>query len=114
MAAEMDEEAAHCTQAVMPQVVPVRRVEDLRAVDFIPMLVRRSFRGVLLGGGSPCQGNSALNRRRKGLADTRSQQPLELQRLVSEFELGRPLHASAFPSGGLAASWQGCDAHIHS
>ena len=86
VAAEMDEEAAHCAQAVMPQVVPVRRVEDLRAVDFIPMLVRRSFRGALLGGGSPCQGNSALNRRRKGLADTRSQQPLELQRLVSEFE----------------------------
>ena len=86
VAAEMDDDAAHCTQAVMPHVVPVSRVEDLRAVDFIPMLVRRAFRGVLLGGGSPCQGNSALNRRRRGLDDTRSQQPLELQRLVSEFE----------------------------
>ena len=61
-------------------------MEDLKAEDFVPMLVRRAFWGVLLGGGSPCQGNSALNRRRRGLDDMRSQQPLELQRLVYEFE----------------------------
>ena len=84
--AEMDEDATHCTTTVMPHVVSVPKVEELRAVDFVPMLRRRHFRGVLMGGGSPCQGNSALNRRRKGLHDARSLQPRELQRLVAEFE----------------------------
>ena len=36
-------------------------------MDFVPMLRRRHFRSVLMGGGSPCEGNSALNRHRKGL-----------------------------------------------
>ena len=55
VAAEMDEEAAHCPQSVMPQVVPVRRVEDLRAEDFVPMLVRRSFRGSSWVGAPPAK-----------------------------------------------------------
>ena len=41
-------------------------------------------RGIILGGGSPCQGNSSLNRGRKGLADPRSQQPEHLQRIRDE------------------------------
>lgn len=80
VAAEMDAEAAHCIQSAMPNVVTVSRA------DFVPMLVHRNFWGVLHGWGLPCQGNSALNRRRRGLGDERSQQPLELQRPVGEFE----------------------------
>lgn len=55
VAAEMDGDAAHCTQSVMPQVVTVRRVEDLRAEDFVPMLVRRSFRGSSWVGAPPAK-----------------------------------------------------------
>ena len=47
--AEMDEEATHCTTTVMLHVVSVPKVEELRAVDFVPMLRRRHFRGVLMG-----------------------------------------------------------------
>ena len=49
-------------------------------------LERRSVEGVIIGGGSPCQGNSSLNRHRKGLGDTRSHQPSELIRNVREIE----------------------------
>eukprot|EP00435_Cladocopium_sp_Y103_P065673 s583_g27.t1 len=50
-----------------------------------PLLRRRNIRGVIMGGGSPCQGNTSLNLGRKGLQDPRSQQPLHLQRLRDEF-----------------------------
>ena len=70
----------------MPHVVRVSQVESVKAVDFVPMLRRRKPRGVLLGGGSPCQGNSSLNLGRTGLEDPRSQQPLELRRLFQEFD----------------------------
>ena len=86
LAAECDDTAHHCSQAVMPHVVRVSQVESVKAVDFVPMLRRRKPRGVLLGGGSPCQGNSSLNLGRTGLEDPRSQQPLELRRLFQEFD----------------------------
>ena len=53
---------------------------------FRPFLQRRQVRGIILGGGSPCQGNSILNTGRKGLADTRSQQPQELVRIRQELQ----------------------------
>jgi len=70
----------------MPNLVHVPQVEQLTAAQFVPLLRRRAFRGVIMGGGSPCQGNSSLNLGRQGLADPRSQQPLELQRLRREFD----------------------------
>lgn len=69
----------------MPNLVHVPRIEDLHAKDFLLFLQRRNIRGILMGGGSPCQGNSSLNLRRKSLEDPRSQQPLELKRLRAEF-----------------------------
>ena len=48
------------------------------------LLRRRKFTAIVIGGGSPCQGNSSLNLHRKGLQDPRSQQPYHLQRLVRE------------------------------
>eukprot|EP00435_Cladocopium_sp_Y103_P071551 s117_g37.t2 len=86
VAAEIDQQAAAVASANMPNVVHVQRVEDLHAADFAPFLKRRTVRGILLGGGSPCQGNSSLNLQRRGLADPRSCQPQELQRLKAEFE----------------------------
>ena len=69
----------------MPNLVHVPPIEDLHAKDFLLFLQRRNIRGILMGGGSPCQGNSSLNLRRKSLEDPRSQQPLELKRLRAEF-----------------------------
>lgn len=49
MAAECDDTAHRCSQAVMPHVhmVRVSQVESVKAVDFAPMLKRRKPRGVI-------------------------------------------------------------------
>ena len=86
VAAESDPVAAKVAGCNMPGLVHTDYVENLRAADFAPFLRRRQVRGVSMGGGSPCQGNSALNTGRKGLQDSRSCQPRELQRLRQEFE----------------------------
>eukprot|EP00435_Cladocopium_sp_Y103_P000858 s5581_g1.t1 len=86
IAAECDAIAAEVSHKNMPHLVHVPHVEDLTAAQFVPLLQRRQFRGVIMGGGSPCQGNTSLNLQRKGLRDPRSRQPLQLQRLQSEFE----------------------------
>ena len=85
VAAECDQVARDVACKNLPHLLHVPYVEELRAADFVPFLRRRNVRGVLMGGGSPCQGNSALNVGRRGLADPRSCQPLELQRLRDEF-----------------------------
>ena len=81
LAAECDDMAARVSAGNMPSLVHVQRVEDIDASDFVPLLRRRRFRGIILGGGSPCQGNSSLNRSRRGLEDERSCQPELLARL---------------------------------
>ena len=85
VAAECEVDARSVAHNNMPNIVHVDRVEALTAQAFRPFLQRRSVRGVLMGGGSPCQGNSSLNMSRKGLEDPRSRQPLELRRLRDEF-----------------------------
>ena len=58
-AAETDATARQCAQAVFPHLVHYESVEQVKAVDFRGLLTRRKVRAVILGGGSPCQGNSA-------------------------------------------------------
>ena len=84
LSAESDPEAVQCAAQAMPNIVHVDTVEQVQADMFRGLLQRRQPRGILVGGGSPCQGNSSLNRHRRGLDDPRSQQPLELQRIVQE------------------------------
>lgn len=86
LAAESDPDARQACQQCLPHVVHVSDVADVRASDFVEFLKRRRPRGVLVGGGSPCQGNSILNKDRKGICDPRSQQPLELIRIRDEFK----------------------------
>lgn len=68
-AAECDGDARCVAHNNMPNIVHVDRVEALTAQACQPFLQRRNVRGVLMGGGSPCQGNSSLNMSRKGLED---------------------------------------------
>lgn len=84
VAAELDEEAAQVATSNMPSILHVPSVECLTGRMFQPFLRRRPCRGIILGGGSPCQGNSLLNKDRLGLDDPRSCQPQELQRLRDE------------------------------
>ena len=75
-----------CAQAVLPHLVHYEAVEQVKAADFRGLLTRRKPRAVIMGGGSPCQGNSALNSARQGLSDPRSLQPWHLHRLRKEFK----------------------------
>ena len=84
--AEPDSDAVAVTQSNMPNIVHVARVEDLSAGMFRSFLQRRSCRGIILGGGSPCQGNSSLNAGRQGLDDPRSLQAFHVARLKQEFK----------------------------
>lgn len=86
LAAESDPAARQACHHCLPHVVHVPDVADVRASDFVAFLKRRKPRGVLIGGGSPCQGNSVLNKAREGLGDPRSQQPSELIRIRDEFQ----------------------------
>ena len=81
IAAEMDPIAAELCASNMPNVIHVPRVESITAEALRPFLRRRQVRGILMGGGSPCQGNSSLNLGRQGLQDERSQQPLIMVQL---------------------------------
>ena len=81
IAAEMDPIAANLCASNMPNVIHVPRVEAITAAALRPFLRRRRIRGILMGGGSPCQGNSSLNLGRRGIDDARSQQPLVMVQL---------------------------------
>ena len=84
VSAEQDATILPSVQQHFPHVVHTETVESLKGEDFLPVLRRREFSAILLGGGSPCQGNSSLNLGRRGWQDTRSQQPLHLARLQKE------------------------------
>ncbi|CAE6920920.1 aspC [Symbiodinium sp. CCMP2592] len=81
---EQDHLAAERTARSFPNVISLQFVEDFRGSMIRGFLKRRSVEGVIVGGGSPCQGNSSLNRHRRGLGDSRSCQPEELARIYNE------------------------------
>ena len=65
-------------------LIHVDSVEQLTGAQFAPVLAKRKFSAIIIGGGSPCQANSSLNLQRRSLGDARSWQPKELARLRSE------------------------------
>ena len=83
---EQDPEAAERAAHSFPNLVTMQYVEDFRGYMLRDILRRRTVEGVIVGGGSPCQGNFSLNRHRRGLRDVRSHQPSELARIVQEIQ----------------------------
>ena len=86
LSAECDEEAVQVAKANFPNAVHIHAVEAIDESTLQPFFQRRDVRGVLIGGGSPCQGNSELNSGRQGLLDDRSWQPTEIRRLKALVE----------------------------
>ena len=84
LSAEQNPEAVAVCKAKFPNVIHVNDVRLVNSRMFHEVLKRRNIRGMLVGGGSPCQGNSSLNRGRQSLQDPRSQMPVELRRLLRE------------------------------
>ncbi|CAJ1330278.1 unnamed protein product, partial [Effrenium voratum] len=84
VAAECDWLSSQVVEKNLPHVVRVPDVEDICGADFQPFLQRRQVRGIIISGGSPRQGSSALNLRQK--LDMRGQQPAQLVRIRAELE----------------------------
>ena len=84
VAAESNKDARDVAASNFPGLVHVEWVEEVTAADASALLKRRSVTAIIVGGGSPCQANSILNRKRKGLDDPRSCQPTELRRIFDE------------------------------
>ena len=84
VAIEQDPAAVERTSQSFPNVISMQFVEDFRGEVLTDFLRRRTVKGVIIGGGSPCQGNSALNPHRRGLDDVRSHQPSQLVRIAEE------------------------------
>ena len=89
--AEFESEARAVAEHNFPHAIHVDYVEDVCSHMVKAVIGRREFAGIIVGGGSPCQGNSSLNKRRQNWNDSRSQMPIELKRIVTELE-------SSFPS----------------
>jgi hypothetical protein len=87
LSAEQDPEARAAVQRVMPNVVHLEKVEQIFGPDLLPSMLRRKSRAVVVGGGSPCQGNSSLNSSTKGLDDARSNQPEQVRRIWNEIQM---------------------------
>ena len=73
LAAESNPDVVKMADATIDQMVHVPTVECVNAEMFRGLIKKRSIQAILVGGGSPCQGNTSLNKGRKGLADPRSQ-----------------------------------------
>ena len=90
VSAELDADLRQAKQAAFANLVVVSDVAELSPEMLAKVMGRRTFAAILVGGGSPCQGNSSLNLGRKGLGDERSWQPLHLQRLVEGIREAHP------------------------
>ena len=91
LSAEMDPDLQEAKRKYFPNLVVVSQVEDICVGMLKKFMARRVVSAILVGGGSPCQGNSFLNTNRKGLGDVRSWQPLYLHELVLSIKESFPL-----------------------
>ena len=73
VAVECDEEATACIKANVSEIMCFKDVATFKFQDIRAQLKDREFDAILVAGGSPCQGNSSLNPKARGLKDPRSQ-----------------------------------------
>ena len=79
LAAETNPDVAKMAEASLDQIVHVPAGELTNARMTEDIMKKRSIQAIVVGGGSLCQGNTSLNKSRKGLGDPRSLQPKELR-----------------------------------
>ena len=90
LAADSNPDVVQMADAAIDQMVHVCKVELINAKMVQGIMERRAIHCILIGGGSPCQGNTFLNKKRKGLEDPRSLQPNELIRIRDELRSTYP------------------------
>ena len=86
VAVESDVNCSSCVDECFENLVSFADAATLQLSDFLPLLEGQDFDDVLIFGGAPCQGESSLNKQRKGLADPRSQLAWCVPRLADLLE----------------------------
>ena len=104
LAAESNPDVVKMADATIDQMDHVPTVECVNAEMVRGLIKKRNILTILVGGGSPCQGNTSLNKERRGLADPRSQQPKELVRIRDEVKKAFPSIAVLTFLGNVASS----------
>jgi hypothetical protein len=90
LAAESNPDVVKMADSSIDQIVHVPAVELIDAQMVEGIVKRRSIQAIVVGGGSPCQGNTSLNKGRRGLDDPRSLQPNQLVRIRNELKTSFP------------------------
>ena len=83
---ECEDDARACSQRSFPHAVHIKYAQQVTGRLFRKVLERRHFCAVLVGGGSPCQPNSWLNKKRKGVGDHRCHLAHHIARVAGEIE----------------------------
>ena len=83
---ECEEDARTCSHRSFPHAVHIRYAQQVRGYLFSAVLERRNFCAVIVGGGSPCQPNSWLNKSRKGIGDPRCHLAHHVSRVAAEIQ----------------------------
>ena len=113
LSAEMDINLHQALASAFPNLVMISKVEDISAEHFAAVIKRRDFSSILVGGGSPCQGNSSLNSSRQGMGDCRSNQPQLLHRLVGDLRAMTKVPVLAFLENVASAPSEVVEAYSH-
>ena len=90
LAAESNPDVVKMADSSIDQIVHVSAVELIDAQMVEGIVKGRSIQAIVVGGGSPCQGNTSLNKNRRGLNDPRSLQPNQLVRIKNELKTSFP------------------------
>ena len=85
--AECEEDAVQCSSRSFPHAVHIRFAQQITGHLFKRVLERRKFAGIIVGGGSPCQPNSWLNKKRRGASDPRCHLARHISRIAGELSL---------------------------
>ena len=100
VSAECDPEVGAIAHLSMPNTVQVDDVSKIGGVDLLAVIKRRAISVVLIGGGAPCQGNSALNMHRQGTSDPRTVGAAHVARIERELRAAAEKMNVALPPVG--------------
>ena len=84
VAVEVDQEATSCIRSNVTQFLHFEDVTQLSFDHPAEHISKADFQGILVAGGSPCQGNSRLNKNARGLRHERTLLFRHIQRIADK------------------------------
>ena len=100
VSAENSPEVDAVAHMSMPNTVHVNDVAAIQGQDLLAVIKRRTISVILIGGGAPCQGNSELNKHRRGISDPRTVGAIHAARIERELRAAAKKVNMALPPVG--------------